>query len=328
MKEIELMRAIVVESDQTLAWKEVPVPALGPKEVAIAVKATDINRADLMQRRGLYPPPPGASSVLGLECAGVVAAVGDETVRFQVGDSVCALLPGGGYAEQVVVDEGSVVPIPDGFDFVQAAALPEVYATAWLNLFIEAEMQPGERCVIHAGASGVGSAAIQLCGAFGVSCFVTIGSDEKLDYCRSLGAGAGHVRTNGSFKEAVMNWSESEGVDVILDPVGAGYLSDNLDSLRLGGRLVLIGLMSGARTELDMGKLMMKRLRVIGSTLRARPLVEKKTVMAELERYVWPKLADGSLSPQVDRVFPIAEADAAHALMASDETKGKVVLKV
>jgi NADPH:quinone reductase-like Zn-dependent oxidoreductase len=228
----------------------------------------------------------------------------------------------------VVVDEGSVVPIPDGFDFVQAAALPEVYATAWLNLFIEAEMQPGERCVIHAGASGVGSAAIQLCGAFGVSCFVTIGSDEKRDYCRSLGAGAGHVRTNGSFKEAVMNWSESEGVDVILDPVGAGYLSDNLDSLRLGGRLVLIGLMSGARTELDMGKLMMKRLRVIGSTLRARPLVEKKTVMAELERYVWPKLADGSLSPQVDRVFPIAEADAAHALMASDETKGKVVLKV
>ena len=325
---IELMKAIVVEGDQTLVWKEVPAPALGPKEVAIAVKATAINRADLMQRRGLYPPPPGASSVLGLECAGIVSAVGDETVRFKVGDAVCALLPGGGYAEQVAVDEGSVVPVPDGFDFVQAAALPEVYATAWLNLFIEAELQPGERCVVHAGASGVGSAAIQLCRAFGVSCFVTIGSDEKLHYCQSLGAGAGHVRTNGSFKEAVMSWSESEGVDVILDPVGAGYLSDNLDSLRLGGRLVLIGLMSGAKTELDMGKLMMKRLRVIGSTLRARPLVEKKTVMAELERYVWPKLADGSLSPQVDRVFPIAEADAAHALMASDETKGKVVLAI
>ena len=151
MKESELMKAIVVEDDQTLAWKEVPVPALGPKEVAIAVRATAINRADLMQRRGLYPPPPGASGVLGLECAGIVSAVGDETVRFKVGDAVCALLPGGGYAEQVAVDEGSVVPVPDGFDFVQAAALPEVYATAWLNLFIEAELQPGERCVVHHG---------------------------------------------------------------------------------------------------------------------------------------------------------------------------------
>jgi putative PIG3 family NAD(P)H quinone oxidoreductase len=322
------LKAIVVEDQQALAWKEVDAPELSPNEILIRVKATAINRADLMQRRGLYPPPPGASDIMGLECAGVVEALGQNVTRFSAGDHVCALLAGGGYAEMAAVDEGSAVPIPDGLSFNEAAALPEVYATAWLNLFIEADLQPGERALIHAGASGVGSAAIQLCRSFGVDAFVTVGSADKVGYCTALGASGGHVRHSGSFVDAVKAWSSNQGVDVILDPVGAGYLDDNLECLRLGGRLVLIGLMSGARTELDMGKLMMKRLRVIGSTLRARPLVEKKSVMAELERYVWPKLANGEISPQVDAVFPIQDADQAHALMASDETKGKVVLAI
>jgi putative PIG3 family NAD(P)H quinone oxidoreductase len=322
------LKAIVVEDQQALAWKEVDAPELSPNEILIRVKATAINRADLMQRRGLYPPPPGASDIMGLECAGVVEALGQNVTRFSAGDRVCALLAGGGYAELAAVDEGSAVPIPDGLSFNEAAALPEVYATAWLNLFIEADLQPGERALIHAGASGVGSAAIQLCRSFGVDAFVTVGSADKVAYCTALGASGGHVRGDGSFVDAVKAWSSNQGVDVILDPVGAGYLDDNLECLRLGGRLVLIGLMSGARTELDMGKLMMKRLRVIGSTLRARPLVEKKSVMAELERYVWPKLANGEISPQVDAVFPIQDTDQAHALMASDETKGKVVLAI
>jgi putative PIG3 family NAD(P)H quinone oxidoreductase len=322
------LKAIVVEDQQALAWREVDAPELSPNEILIRVKATAINRADLMQRRGLYPPPPGASDIMGLECAGVVEALGQNVTRFSAGDRVCALLAGGGYAEMAAVDEGSAVPIPDGLSFNEAAALPEVYATAWLNLFIEADLQPGERALIHAGASGVGSAAIQLCRSFGVDAFVTVGSADKVAYCTALGASGGHVRGDGSFVDAVKAWSSNQGVDVILDPVGAGYLDDNLECLRLGGRLVLIGLMSGARTELDMGKLMMKRLRVIGSTLRARPLVEKKSVMAELERYVWPKLANGEISPQVDAVFPIQDADQAHALMASDETKGKVVLAI
>jgi putative PIG3 family NAD(P)H quinone oxidoreductase len=322
------LKAIVVEDQQALAWKEVDAPELSPNEILIRVKATAINRADLMQRRGLYPPPPGASDIMGLECAGVVEALGQNVTRFSAGDRVCALLAGGGYAEMAAVDEGSAVPIPDGLSFNEAAALPEVYATAWLNLFIEADLQPGERALIHAGASGVGSAAIQLCRSFGVDAFVTVGSADKVAYCTALGASGGHVRHDGSFVDAVKAWSSNQGVDVILDPVGAGYLDNNLECLRLGGRLVLIGLMSGARTELDMGKLMMKRLRVIGSTLRARPLVEKKSVMAELERYVWPKLANGEISPQVDAVFPIQDTDQAHALMASDETKGKVVLAI
>lgn len=322
------MKAIVVEEQQALAWKEVDTPQPGLNEILIRVQATAINRADLMQRRGLYPPPPGASDIMGLECAGVVEALGEGVSRFSIGDQVCALLAGGGYAEFASVDEGSAVPMPEGLSFDEAAALPEVYATAWLNLFIEADLQPGERALIHAGASGVGSAAIQLCRSFGVDAFATVGGADKVAYCTTLGASGGHVRHDGSFVDAVKAWSGHEGVDVILDPVGAGYLNDNLDCLRLGGRLVLIGLMSGARAELDMGKLMMKRLRVIGSTLRARPLIEKKSVMAELERYVWPKLASGEISPQVDTVFPIQEADRAHALMASDETKGKVVLSL
>ena len=321
------MQAISVLASSELKWQETEDPVLSPSEVLIEIKATAINRADLMQRRGLYPPPPGASPIMGLECAGVVVQVGDQVSRHQVGDRVCALLAGGGYAELTAVDEGSVIPIPEGLDFSQAAALPEVFATAWLNLFIEAGLQPGERVLLHAGASGVGTAAIQLCRAFGSESYVTAGSEDKIATCLALGASQGFDRNQGGVSEALQAfWAD--GVDVVLDPVGAGYLADNLKVLRMNGRLILIGLMSGARTEIDLAQLMMKRIRVIGSTLRARPLPEKAAIMAELEQFVWPKITTGVIKPIIETIMPIEQANEAHDLVASDTTVGKVVLSV
>ncbi|MDA8534299.1 NAD(P)H-quinone oxidoreductase [Pseudomonadales bacterium] len=321
------MRVISVSETGDLLWTEAADLVPSPAEILIDVKATAINRADLMQRKGLYPPPPGAPETMGLECAGIVMAVGRDVTHHQVGDRVCALLAGGGYAEQAVVDQGSALKIPDNLDFEQAAAIPEVFATAWLNLFIEAALQPGERVVLHAGASGVGTAAIQLCHAFGSESFVTAGSASKIEACLKLGAKGGHNRRDGGFIDALRAlWPQ--GADVILDPVGASYLAENLEALTLNGRLVLIGLMGGSRSEIDLAKLMMKRLRVVGSTLRARPLEEKASIMAELSQYVWPKISHGEIVPVIQQVFPIQSASAAHELMASDVTIGKVVLKV
>ncbi|HAF39919.1 NAD(P)H-quinone oxidoreductase [Pseudomonadales bacterium] len=321
------MRVISVSETGDLLWTEAADLVPSPAEILIDVKATAINRADLMQRKGLYPPPPGAPETMGLECAGIVMAVGRDVTHHQVGDRVCALLAGGGYAEQAVVDQGSALKIPDNLDFEQAAAIPEVFATAWLNLFIEAALQPGERVVLHAGASGVGTAAIQLCHAFGSESFVTAGSASKIEACLKLGAKGGHNRRDGGFIDALRAlWPQ--GADVILDPVGASYLAENLEALTLNGRLVLIGLMGGSRSEIDLAKLMMKRLRVVGSTLRARPLEEKASIMAELSQYVWPKISQGEIVPIIQQVFPIQSASAAHELMASDVTIGKVVLKV
>jgi putative PIG3 family NAD(P)H quinone oxidoreductase len=325
------MKAILVGDDQTLAWKEFPQPVPEANEVLIRTHATAINRADLMQRRGFYPPPPGASSVMGLECAGEVVEVGSDVKRWKVGDRVCALLPGGGYAEYAVADQGSVLPVPGGLSFAHGAALPEVYATAWLNLFMEASLKPGEKVILHAGASGVGTAAIQLCNSFGNPCFVTAGDEAKIDICIELGAAGGSNRHEGSFLEKAQQFATSQGsqgVDVILDPVGASYLADNLSLLTLGGRLVLIGLMGGSRAEIDLAYLMQKRARIIGSTLRARPLAEKAAVMSELEHKVWPKIESGEIKPIVDSVFPIQETAAAHDVIASDKTVGKVVLAV
>ena len=321
------MRVISVSETGDLLWTEAADLVPSPAEILIDVKATAINRADLMQRKGLYPPPPGAPETMGLECAGIVMAVGRDVTHHQVGDRVCALLAGGGYAEQAVADQGSALKIPDNLDFEQAAAIPEVFATAWLNLFIEAALQPGERVVLHAGASGVGTAAIQLCHAFGSESFVTAGSASKIEACLKLGAKGGHNRRDGGFIDALRAlWPQ--GADVILDPVGASYLAENLEALTLNGRLVLIGLMGGSRSEIDLAKLMMKRLRVVGSTLRARPLEEKASIMAELSQYVWPKISQGEIVPIIQQVFPIQSASAAHELMASDVTIGKVVLKV
>jgi len=321
------MKAIHVDSDQ-LIWRETPGPTVGSGEVKISNRASAINRADLMQAAGAYPPPPGASPILGLECAGVVSEVGDGVTRYKPGDEVCALLTGGGYAEDVVVPTEQVLPIPRGLSFTQAAALPEVLATAYLNLYIEAALQPGETVLLHAGASGVGTAGIQLCKAFGNPCFVTAGSDDKIEQCIALGASAGANRHNVSFVDKLDEWTNGRGFDVILDPVGAAYLDDNIKSLAPDGRLVLIGLMGGAKAELTISSMLMKRLRVIGSTLRARPVAAKGRLMDALHQRVWPLIEAGTFAPIVDTVIPVEEASRAHELIASDTTVGKVILDI
>ena len=322
------MKAVIVNKDYSLSWGEVDHPKIGDHEVLIRISATAINRADLMQRKGFYPPPPGASEVMGLECAGEIVEVGAGCTRFMSGDKVCALLAGGGYSQYASAHEGSVLPIPDGLSDEQAAALPEVFATAWLNLFIEAGLKAGDKTIIHAGGSGVGTTAIQLCKAFGASSFVTVGSKDKLRACIELGASGGFNRHDGSFLETAKRFAGESGVDVILDPVGAGYLSDNLSLLGLGGRLVLIGLMSGIKAELDLAQMMMKRARIIGSTLRTRPVTEKAVVMAQLEEKVWPKIVNQEIKPIIEAVLPITGIADAHDLVASDTTTGKVILTV
>ena len=321
------MKAILAQGDE-LAWGEAEEPVLGPGQVRIDNYATAVNRADLAQRAGRYPPPPGASPVLGLECAGVVAAVGEGVDRVAPGDEVCALLAGGGYAETVVAPAGQVLRKPAGLSFAEAAALPEAFATAYLNLFMEAGLAPGERAVLHAGASGVGTAAIQMCKAFGNPTFVTAGSAAKIARCTALGADAGFNRHAGSFAPTLADWTAGQGADVILDPVGGAYLADNLNSLAVDGRLVLIGLLGGASAPAPLGLIMAKRLRIIGSTLRARSIAAKATVMDALKARIWPLLESGVVKPTVDHMLPIAQAAEAHRLIASNQTVGKVALAV
>lgn len=318
------MKAITIQGER-LSWQEADEPEAGVGEVLIAVHATAVNRADLVQRSGGYPPPPGASAILGLECAGEVLAVGEGVSRVKPGDRVCALLAGGGYAERVAVPAGQVLALPTGLDMLQAAALPEVFATAYLNLYMEANLARGERVLIHAGASGVGTAAIQLCTTTHNPCFVTVGNAEKIERCRGLGAEGGWNRHEGSFRTAVEQWG---GVDVILDPVGAGYLADNLHCLNVDGRLSLIGLMGGVQADINLAAVVMKRIRIIGSTLRARSVAAKSLVMDGLQRDVWPHLEAGSIVPVIDEVLPIESAERAHELMAGDQTFGKLVLQI
>ena len=321
------MKAISQEGDDLL-WKENPDPDLKKDEVLISIKASAINRADLLQRSGNYPVPPGASPILGLECSGIVEEVGGQVENLIKGDEVCALLAGGGYAEKVSVPSGQVLKVPKGFSFEQAAALPEVFATAYFNLYMEANLSEGEKTLIHAGASGVGTAAIQICKAKGNPCFVTAGTKEKISRCIELGAEEGTVRNEENFVDAVAKWTDNNGVQVILDPVGANYLEDNMKSLTLEGRLVMIGLMGGAKTSINLGLLMMKRLRIIGSTLRAQPIPKKTEIMNNLNENIWPLLESGDIKPIIDTVIPIEEVDKAHELMESNQTFGKVILKV
>lgn len=322
------MKAIVIDSDQNLVWQDYELPQPGPGEVRIKIAASAINRADLLQRRGFYPPPPGASEILGLECAGEIEAIGEGVDRWQIGDRVCALLAGGGYAEYTVAPEGSVLPIPSGFSFEQAAALPEVFATAWLNLFMQANLVEGEKVVLHAGASGVGTAGIQLCKCFGNPCFVTVGSDEKLNRCIKMGAAAGSNRHQEPFLEKAQAFAGDQGVDVILDPVGGAYLADNISLLGVDGRLVLIGLMGGGVSEIQLPLVLAKRLKIIGSTLRARSIQSKAAIMSSMQENVWPRMESGEIEAIVDTVMSVKEAAAAHDLIATDNTFGKVVLAV
>jgi putative PIG3 family NAD(P)H quinone oxidoreductase len=321
------VKAIIVDGG-AWRWDEVDDLRPGVGEILIRNEASAVNRADLIQAAGGYPPPPGASEILGLECAGEVIEVGEGVARYQPGDRVCALLAGGGYAEQVVVAAGQALPIPEGLSSIEAAALPEVFATAYLNIFMEAAAQPFERVLLHAGASGVGTAAIQLCASFDNPCCVTAGGDDKIARCVKLGAAGGANRHTESFAEKVSAWTDGQGFDVILDPVGAAYLSDNLRSLNFEGRLVVIGLMGGANAEVELGLMLGKRLRIVGSTLRARSVAAKAAVMDQLERRVWPKLASGEIKPIIDSVVPMASAEEAHRLIAGDGTFGKVVLEL
>ena len=321
------MKAIQVDGED-LVWADFAPSDCTAGTVKIRVHATAINRADLLQRAGGYPPPPGASPIMGLECAGEVIELGEGVQRCKVGDHVCALLAGGGYAEEVIVPAGQVLPVPNGLSMVEAAAIPEVFATAYLNLYMEGALQAAEKVIVHAGASGVGTAAIQLLAQSNNPVFVTVGSAAKLQNCIELGAAAGSVRHEGSFADAARQWAGDAGVDVILDPVGGQYLMGNLNLLGLGGRLVLIGLMGGAVTEINLALLMGKRARVVGSTLRARPISEKAAVMDQLAKNVWPGLESGAIKPIIEAEFPIQQVAEAHALMASNNTVGKIVLTV
>ncbi len=311
--------------DGRLVWSDAERPSCLAHEVLIRVAATAINRADLVQRSGNYPPPPGASEILGLECSGVIEEVGADLSSDLIGQKACALLSGGGYAEYVAVPVQHILPIPAGLSLLEAAAIPEVFATAWLNLKLEGQLQPGERVLVHAGASGVGTAAIQLCKVWGNPICVTLGSPEKQQRCIELGASKAINRHDGPWLEAVREWGS---VDVIVDPVGASYLDSNLKALNLKGRLVQIGLMSGREAPLPLGLLMTRRLTIRGSVLRSRSIEEKAIVMKGLELEVWPLLEQKRLKPIIHAVFPIQEAEEAHRLVASDATFGKVVLEI
>lgn len=308
--------------DGQVAWVEEPSPTCDVGQVRIRVAAAGLNRADLLQKAGLYPPPPGASQVLGLECSGVISEVGAGSA-WQVGDRVCALLAGGGMAEEVVVDGRHVLPVPEGVSLIEAAALPEVYATVWLNVFQLAALKPGEKVLLHAGASGIGSAAIQLCKAFGNPCWVSVGSAERLAYCESLGAIGGVLRTDD-----LQSLRDFGPFDVILDPVGGEYSALNLQLVALDGRWVLIGLMGGREAKLDLAQVLAKRVQLLGSTLRSRSDQFKADLLSDLGQQVWPLFAEGRLRPQLARAFAVKDAEAAFAELASNTVAGKLVLVI
>ncbi len=308
--------------DGQVAWVEEPSPTCDVGQVRIRVAAAGLNRADLLQKAGLYPPPPGASQVLGLECSGVISEVGAGSA-WQVGDRVCALLAGGGMAEEVVVDGRHVLPVPEGVSLIEAAALPEVYATVWLNVFQLAALKPGEKVLLHAGASGIGSAAIQLCKAFGNPCWVSVGSAERLAYCESLGAIGGVLRTDD-----LQSLRDFGPFDVILDPVGGNYSALNLQLVALDGRWVLIGLMGGREAKLDLAQVLANRVQLLGSTLRSRSDQFKADLLSDLGQQVWPLFAEGRLRPQLAKAFAVKDAEAAFAELASNTVAGKLVLVI
>lgn len=325
------MRAIVVEGsgrEARMTWADVPDPVAGPGEVLVRVRATAVNRADILQRKGFYPPPPGASAILGLECSGTVVALGDGVGTWSVGDEVCALLSGGGYAELVAVPAGQLMPLPDGVDLVTAAALPEVVCTVWSNVVMVAGLRPGETLLVHGGASGIGTCAIQLARELGARVAVTAGSAAKLRRCAELGAEVLVDYHQQDFVEAVREATGGSGADVVLDNMGAKYLARNVEVLAPNGRLVVIGLQGGVNAELDLGRLMGKRAAVIATTLRSRPDQEKAAICTSVVEHVWPLVADGRFLPVIDRVLPIEDADAAHAAVEASEHVGKVLLRL
>ncbi len=320
------MRAVIVSEPggpDALTVADLPDPEPGAGEVLVRVAATAVNRADTLQRQGFYQPPPGTSAVLGLECSGTVAALGEGVTGWSVGDEVCALLSGGGYAELVAVPAGQLMPVPDGIDLVAAASIPEVACTVWSNVFLIAGLQPGERFLVHGGSGGIGTFAIQLASAMSAQVFTTAGSAEKLAVCADLGA---DVTINYRDEDFVEVLSAAGGADVILDNMGAKYLGRNVDALATEGRLVVIGMQGGAKGELDLGTLLRKRGAVIATALRSRPAEEKATIVASVVEHVWPLVADGQVRPVVHTTMPLERVADAHRLMEESSHIGKIVL--
>lgn len=326
------MRAVLMKEPggaEQLYLGEYPTPQPGAGELLVRVQATALNRADILQRRGLYPPPPGASPILGLEIAGVVEKAGSECTRFREGDQVFGLLAGGGYAEYAVIPESLAMPIPEHLDFTEAAAIAEVFLTAYQAMFWLADLQPGQRVLIHAGASGVGTAAIQLAKEAGFIPIVTAGTEEKLAFCRKLGAVAAFNYKEGPFAPEVMKATDGEGVHAVLDFVGAPYWHQNVECLTTDGRLILISALGGVKVgEVNLAPLLAKRIHVVGTTLRARSLTYKARLVNEFTRFAWERFADGRLRPIVDRVWPWTQVQEAHRYMEENRNIGKIVLRV
>jgi putative PIG3 family NAD(P)H quinone oxidoreductase len=323
------MRAVVADGaggPEVLTVVDRPDPEAGPGEVVLDIAAAGLNRADLLQRQGFYPPPPGATDVLGMECSGTVAAVGEGVTGWAVGDAGCALLSSGAYATKVALPAGQLMPVPDGVDLVTAAALPEVACTVWSNVFMVAGLRPKETLLVHGGAGGIGTFAIQLAAAYGARVFTTAGTPEKRDLVRELGAEIAIDYREEDFVEVVKQATDGAGVDVILDNMGASYLSRNVAALATEGRLVVIGMQGGTKAELDINALLRKRAAIVATTLRARPAEEKAAICAAVVEHVWPLVADGSVKAVVDTTVPLDRASEAHALMESGEHSGKILL--
>jgi NADPH:quinone reductase len=313
---------------EVLTIVDAPMPAVGAHDVLIKVVAAGVNRADVLQRRGAYPPPPGAPLQPGLEVSGVVHEIGSAVTEFKRGELVCALLQGGGYAEYSSVHEGQVLPVPNGVDVVDAASLPEAYFTVWSNVFEQARLQPGERLLVHGGSSGIGAAAIQLAVARGASVFATAGSEDKCRFCEQLGAQRAFNYRTQDFVACVREATQGAGVNVVLDMVAGDYVNKNLDCLATQGRIAIIATMGGAHAQLNVVRVMTKRAVITGSTLRPRSVEYKRLLKAQLLQHVWPLFESKLLQTTVDRVFDFADASAAHAYMESGTHKGKIVLRV
>ncbi|MGC0376167.1 NAD(P)H-quinone oxidoreductase [Streptomyces sp. SAI-229] len=311
---------------EALVWDEVPDPVAGPGEVLVEVVAGAVNRADILQRQGFYDPPPGASPHPGLECSGRIAALGDGVSGWAVGDEVCALLAGGGYAEKVAVPAGQLLPVPEGLTVDQAAALPEVVCTVWSNVFMVAHLRPGETLLVHGGSSGIGTMAIQLAKAVGARVAVTAGTAEKLERCAELGADILINYREQDFVAELKRATDGHGADVILDNMGAKYLDRNVQALAVNGRLAIIGMQGGVKGELNIGALLGKRAAISATSLRARPLEEKAAIVAAVREHVWPLVAGGHVRPVIDREIPMPDAATAHRIVEDSGHIGKVLL--
>ncbi|MCT9008127.1 NAD(P)H-quinone oxidoreductase [Streptomyces rhizosphaerihabitans] len=311
---------------EALVWDEVPDPVPAEGEVLVEVVASAVNRADLLQRQGLYNPPPGASPYPGLECSGRIAAVGTGVLGWAVGDEVCALLAGGGYAQKVAVPAGQLLPVPAGLDVRQAAALPEVTCTVWSNVFMVSHLRPGETLLVHGGSSGIGTMAIQLAKAVGAKVAVTAGTKKKLDFCAELGADILINYREQDFVEEIKRATGGAGADVILDNMGAKYLDPNVRALAVNGRLAIIGMQGGIKAELNIAVLLNKRAAVSATSLRARPLSEKTAIVAAVREHVWPLIDSGHVRPVIDRELPMSDAAGAHRVLEESSHIGKVLL--